>query len=53
MVNGLMKKRNKSETFVMGVNATAPRPTLIGALYVFCVLAVPVFCGLSLLDWLF
>jgi hypothetical protein len=47
-----MKNFKTPEKTVKGVHAKAPRPTLIGALWLFCMLAVPVYLGLSLIDWL-
>jgi len=43
-----MRKSHRIRT----LNATAPRPTKGAALILAIVLSVPVFIGLTLLDWL-
>ncbi|WP_238547762.1 hypothetical protein [Meridianimarinicoccus roseus] len=37
---------------VLGVNAPPPRPTRAGAFWLACLLSVPVFGVLSVLEWL-
>ncbi|MEO9780297.1 MAG: hypothetical protein ABJH07_13785 [Sedimentitalea sp.] len=38
---------------VQGITCTSARPTLAAAILLACVLSVPVFLILSLIDWLF
>lgn len=40
----------RSRPTVMGVNAQPPRPTALGALWLACVLALPVGVGLGLVE---
>jgi hypothetical protein len=41
----------KKQTTVQGVTARAPRPTRAAAVLLACVLSIPVFVVLSLIEW--
>jgi hypothetical protein len=47
LIPGQMRRQPKP---VLGVTAAPPRPTFVGALWLACVLSVPVFVVLGLVE---